>query len=34
MQVWREFVETLLAELIPGAGTHAHPSRDASWWPL
>jgi hypothetical protein len=34
MEVWREFVETLMAELMPVAGTRPHPIRDASWWPL
>ena len=34
MAVWREFVETLISELMPMVGARSRPVRDASWWPL
>ena len=34
MTLWREFVETLIAELLPMVGVHSRPVRDASWWPV
>jgi hypothetical protein len=34
MAMWQEFVERLIAELMPAAGLRPRPVRDASWWPL